>query len=638
MQLRTIGDARWLIGTALGKLVPSVCLMLTLLVAGSAFSGASASDAKRVMLLYSFGREFRPWSEYAKTIRSELNRQTHWPLEIIEQSLVTARYGSDDLEGPFADYLEALVARHPLDLIVSIGAPAAAFVERHRQQIFANTPMVFTAVEQRRLRFSTLSANDAVVAVAHDLPAVIDNILHVLPGTRTIAIVNGNSPLEKFWRAEIEREFKPFEARVTFKWFTALSFEEMTKQAATLPSHSAIFWELLIVDGAGVVYEGDAALTKLHAVANAPIFSFDDSFFGNELVGGPMHSVLEVSHITAAAAVRILGGELPGDISVPPIGFARPKFDWREMQRWNIAESRLPAGSEIYFRPPSIWEQYRWHAIGIGAVVLVQAALIFLLICEQHRRRSAEVLARNSIAELTYMNRIAAAGELSGTIAHEVNQPLTGITTRANAALRWLSASTPDLDKVRAALLQIVDAGHRASEIITNVRAMFRKDSPDKGPVDINNAIQMVLHLVRIELEKHDIEVRLQLGDRLPSVSGIEVQLQQVILNLTMNAIEAVQSAETRVLTVRSSFNKHHTIYVSIEDSGTGIDPAQRDRIFQPLFTTKQRGMGMGLSICASIIANHGGRISVSPGLMKGSNFHFELPAAIQWQTPNLHH
>jgi hypothetical protein len=162
------------------------------------------------MLLYSFGREFRPWSEYAKTIRAELNRQSRWRLDITEHSLVTARYGTADLEGPFADYFEALVTRHPLDLIVSIGAPAAAFVQRQRQRIFANTPMVFTAVEQRRLRYSTLTANDTVVAVAHDLPAVIDNILQVLPGTRTIAIVNGNSPLEKFWRAEIEREFKHF--------------------------------------------------------------------------------------------------------------------------------------------------------------------------------------------------------------------------------------------------------------------------------------------------------------------------------------------------------------------------------------------------------------------------------------------
>ena len=116
---------------------------------------------------------------------------------------------------------------------------------------------------------------------------------------------------------------------------------------SALPPHSAIFWELLIVDATGAVYEGDSALTKVHAVANAPIFSFDNSFFGRELVGGPMHSVLEGSRQAAAVAVRILSGEKPGDIKTPPIGFAAPKFDWREMQRWHISESLLPPGSEV---------------------------------------------------------------------------------------------------------------------------------------------------------------------------------------------------------------------------------------------------------------------------------------------------
>jgi len=607
-------------------------LMFAFLIAWSAPLVAYAADSKRIMLLHSFGRDFRPWSEYAKTIRAELSRQAPWPLDITEHSLVTARYGGEDQEGPFADYFEALFAKHPLDLIVTVGAPATAFVQHHRQRLFSNTPMVFTAVERRRVRYSTLTANDAVVAVGHDLPAVIDNVLQVLPDTKTIAIVNGNSPLENFWRAEIEREFKPFENRVTFEWFTELSFDQMLKRAAALPPHSAIFWELLIVDGAGVVHEGDSALTKLHAVANAPIFSFDDSFFGRELVGGPMHSVAELSELTAAVAIRILGGEKPGDITVLPVGFAKPKFDWREMQRWNIGEGQLPTGSEIFFRPPAMWDQYRWQVIGIGTVLLFQSALIGLLIYEQRRRRSAEVLARNSMAELAYMNRVAAAGELSGTIAHEVNQPLTGITTRASAALRWLSAPLPDLDKVRAALLQIMDAGHRAGEIITNVRAMFTKEIPPKTPVSINEIIRQILHLLRIELEKHDIEVNLELDDRLPLVSGFEIQLQQVTLNLIMNAIDAMHAAEYRVLTVKSSLGKPHTIHVSIQDTGTGIDPAQLNRIFQPLFTTKPRGMGMGLAICSAIITNHGGRIWVSPGSMQGSNFQFELPADIKWR------
>jgi signal transduction histidine kinase len=200
--------------------------------------------------------------------------------------------------------------------------------------------------------------------------------------------------LEAFWREEMRREFKRFEDRVTFTWYNELSFDEMLKRVATLPPHSAIFWELLIVDAAGGVYEGDTALTRLHAVANAPIFSFDDAFFGRELVGGPMHSDREYSQQTAAVAVRVLGGEKPGDIKTSPVGFAAPKFDWRELQRWGIAESRLPLGSEIYFREPSAWDRYRAQILTVSAIVLLQSALIIWLLYEHRRRRNSEAAAR----------------------------------------------------------------------------------------------------------------------------------------------------------------------------------------------------------------------------------------------------
>ena len=307
---------------------------------------ALAAESKRVMVLHSFGRDFKPWSEYAKVIRTELDRQSPWQLEIIEQSPLNARSGDENPEAPFIEYLRALFAKRPLDLIVSIGAPAANLVQRHRQQLFATTPMVFTAVEQRRIQRSSLTENDAVVPIAQNFPAIIENILHVLPDTKTVAVVIGNSPLERLWLEVLRNEFAPFADRLSFIWYNDRSFADILKHSAALPPHSAIFWHQMNVDAAGVVHEGDKGLPTLNAVANAPIFSFTDAFFGGEVVGGPMNSVVEASRLTVAVAVRILGGEKAGDIKIPPIGFATPKFDWRQMQRWGISESRLPPGSE----------------------------------------------------------------------------------------------------------------------------------------------------------------------------------------------------------------------------------------------------------------------------------------------------
>ena len=596
--------------------------LLTLFACATAW----ANEPKRVMLLHSAGRDFKPWSEYAKVIRTELDRQSPWPLEIIEQSLLTARSDDENPEAPFVEYLHALFDKRPLDLIVSIGAPAANFVQRRRQQLFATTPMVFTAVERRRIQYSSLTDNDAVVAIAQNYPAIIENILHVLPDTKTVAVVIGNSPNEDFWLEVLRKELAPFADRLSFIWYNDRSFADMLKHAAALPPHSAIYWHQMNVDAAGVVHQGDKALPALHAVANAPIFAFNDAFFGGEVVGGPMNSVVEASRVTVAVAIRILGGEKAGDIKIPPIGFATPKFDWRQMQRWGISESRLPPGSEIHFREPTAWERYRAQILAICAALLAQAALIGWLIYEHRHRHLAEVLARNSMAELNHMNRVATAGELSASIAHEINQPLTGIVTRASAARRWLARETPDIDKARAALDQIEAAGHRASDIITNIKSMFRKDTEAKSQVDINNLIWTVLELVYIDLRKHQIDLESRLDDQIPPVLGNQVQLQQVILNLIMNAIDSMRSVQPRVLSVRSKLNGADRVHVSIEDSGIGIDPANLGQIFKPLFTTKDQGMGMGLSICHSIIEGHNGRIWVTAGSKSGTIFHFELP------------
>ena len=420
----------------MGIHIRRICATVGLVIFLAAWLDCSAgvtAEPKRVLILHSFGRDFTPWREYASSIRSELERQSPWPLDIQDQSLVSARSSNEDPEAPFIEYLRALYSKNPPDLIVGIGAPAAVFVQRHRQQIFPKAPLVFTAMEQRRIDVAALTEYDSVVAMTHDFAAAIKNILRVLPDTKNVMLVNGYSPNERFWLEEIRREVGPLESRVAFTWTSHLSFEEILKVASELPPHSAIFWHTMYVDGAGVAHEGDSALKRLHAIAKAPIFSLFDVFFEGETVGGPMHSMLEEAQETAAVAIRILNGEAPGDIKVPPTRFATPKFDWREMQRWGISEKNLPPGSEILFRPPTAWEQYRWQILLIAAVVLTQALLIMRLLYEHQRRRRAEVQSLQRMTALAHMNRIATVSELSASIAHELKQPLATIVARQ----RW---------------------------------------------------------------------------------------------------------------------------------------------------------------------------------------------------------
>jgi len=304
----------------------ALVLAAAILLATPARSQADV-EPKRIMMLHSFGVRFKPWTDYAETIRSVISRRARTPLTFHDHSLLNAQSPDDKSDGPFVDYLRALYEEKPPDLVIAFGAPAASFVQGYRDRLFPGTPMVFTAIEARRVQYARLTENDAVVATHNDFAAVLETILRVLPDTKTIVIVNGVSANERFWEGELRRELASFSRRVELKWFTDLPFEDILKKAANLPPHSAIFWHLMNVDAAGVAHEANTALNRLSVSANAPIFSFLDVFFGEALVGGPMQSSRKGSEAAATVALRILEGEKAGDIKTPPIENALPKFD-----------------------------------------------------------------------------------------------------------------------------------------------------------------------------------------------------------------------------------------------------------------------------------------------------------------------
>jgi C4-dicarboxylate-specific signal transduction histidine kinase len=246
---------------------------------------------------------------------------------------------------------------------------------------------------------------------------------------------------------------------------------------------------------------------------------------------------------------------------------------------------------------------------------------------ERHR---AEEALRTAQAELAHVTRVTAMGELAASIAHEVTQPLTGIVTNGNACLHWLAGAPPNIEKARTAVERIIRDSDRASEVIHDIRARAQKAPPRQEPVDLNDLISRTLTFVSSEMTRNQIELQTELAVDLPSVLGDRVQLQQVLLNLMMNAIEAMSSItnRARVLTIRSGRRQALAIVaVEVRDSGIGLDPQRADRLFDAFFTTKPQGMGMGLSICRTIISAHGGSLSNANNADRGATFEFTLPA-----------
>jgi PAS domain S-box-containing protein len=247
------------------------------------------------------------------------------------------------------------------------------------------------------------------------------------------------------------------------------------------------------------------------------------------------------------------------------------------------------------------------------------------------RRRADEAL-RTAQAELARVARLTTMGELVTSIAHEINQPLAAVATNADACLRWLNREKPDLDEARDAVTRIVGNAQRAGDVIRGLRALARKSGPELARFDINDAIQEVLALVRTELQRQGVVLHTDLTVGKRPVFGDRVQLQQVLLNLIINGIEAMSTVteRTRELTVSSALAEPGTVLVAVEDTGTGLDEAIAKRIFEPFFTTKSDGLGMGLSICRSIIAAHGGTLWVSPRPSPGTALRFTVPVGVE--------
>jgi signal transduction histidine kinase len=482
-------------------------------------------------------------------------------------------------------------------------------------------------LEDRRVQYANLTENDTVVSARNDFRFLFESYLGIAPDTKIIAVINGNSPNEQFWQGELLRELKPLEDRIEIRWYDKLSYEDTLKQTASLPPHSAIFWYQMVVDAAGVAHEGDRALTRLYASANAPIFTHDDAFFGQEIIGGPMFSALDLSRKATAAAMRILGGEKPGDIKTPVNQFVAPKYDWRELQRWHISESRLPSGSQIYFREPTVWNLYSWQISFIVTVILTQAGLISILLREHRRRQLAEVQARQRMAELAHVNRFSTAGELTASIAHEINQPLGSILTNAETANAILQSPTPDIAELKEIMRDILQDDRRAAEVIRRIRSLLKKAPFELKNLDLNDLVRQAVDFLSSLTVGRKVElVNVVTPDPLP-ILGDSIQLQQVILNLVVNAIDAMRDTpdEKRIISIRTSRGKSFA-ELSVSDCGPGIAEDKLKEVFEPFFTSKAEGMGMGLSIARTIVEAHSGQISAENRDGGGALFRMRLP------------
>ena len=783
-------------------------LLLALLALLCCASSSPARDAKRariVVLLFPEARLLPEILAVEGAIRPTLDPEG--AVNFYTEYLDLSRLSDAQDEQQMIAFLREKYASRQVDLIMPVAFPTLRFFLKHRAALFPGVPAVFCAANLDAVAGLELGSAITGVRLPSEWGSTLEAALALQPATRRAVVITGTSEIDQNLQAAAAHDLARYGSRIEVAYLAGLPIARLLEEVAVLPKDSIVLFVSLLRDQAGRLFTDPEAVSLIARASSVPVYSWSETHLGHGIVGGRLASFETQGTRAAELAVRVLRGERPETLPVVDGGKTAYMFDDRELRRWGLSASRLPAGSIVRYEEVSLWSLYRWNIVGAGALVAALALLSAGLLVERTGRRRAELslgerlrfetllaeqaatfsrvsgtdvdreieralrriadflavdwsglteysedsqtarvthwwmaegvdpppvalgfdeipwsvtqlrqgetvrftqieelpeseaavdrqtyrrlgvksqvaipltvegavvgaLAFSAVAtertwrdefvqrlqllgevfantlsrrraemegerlrrDLAHVGRVATVGELTTSLAHELTQPLTAILANAQAARRILESDGPDLAELRAIVGDIVDDDKRASEVINRLRGFLKKGTLERSSVDMGELVGQVARLVAGDVVLRSVVIRLELAPDLPPVHGDRVQLQQVVLNLILNGLDAMRDVKpmNRTLVLRTARGAGDSVEVTVQDSGAGIEKADLDNIFEAFYTTKADGLGMGLAIVRSIVEAHGGRVGARNNPEGGASFSFTLPAVTE--------
>jgi signal transduction histidine kinase len=558
-------------------------------------------------------------------LRGTLSGHADARVTIYGENLDLTRFGGAAYAESMKRHFSEKYRDRPIGVIIAIGVGTLEHALQWREELWPGVPIVFAMLDETDFAKLGRPADVTGVVVRNPLTGAIRAARAVVPGLDTVALVGDDWDRQVLF-SHWDREIPAATSGLKVIDMVGQKMADIKNRVADLPARSAIIYTAVFSDGEGTFYPPSTALGIIAKKANRPIVVGAEPLLPAGGIGGYVLIPTEIGADAARLAMRVLDGERAGDVA-PVTRDAKPLFNWNQMQRWNVSESSLPEGSQVRLREPTIFEQYRWQSMAVFAALFIQAGLIVFLLHERHLRRDAEAESRNRMSELAHVNRQATAGELSSSIAHELNQPLGSILANAETAEMILKSERPDLEEIREILADIKRDDQRAGEVIRRLRGYLTRTPFETKDIDLNQIMGETFKFLSVQATAHNIALYLQTAPGELRIKGDPVQLQQVILNLVVNSMDAMATIPYgRTVIGRTELNGGSTVEISISDSGPGIPADKLAQVFDPFYTTKDKGMGIGLSIARTIILAHKGRIWAENQSGGGAAFHFTLP------------
>ena len=599
------------------------CLAMCISVEGHA---QEPPTTKRILLLHQGGVGEPLRARFDVAFIDAVRSADSIPIDLYEETIETRRFPGSQQSWLVKEFLRNKYVDRTIDVIVATAIGPLTFARLNRGMFGAPAIVAIVPPSGR-----VADSHDYITGLLGGswVNGTVDLALSLLPGTQSVFVVDGARDDTGEQETEVERQLKAPARNLSLVFLRNLPLSDVVSRVAAVPANSIVLFVRQTMRSPSEDLDQFEALDQIVKAAPVPVLSEVEEFMGHGILGGHVWRSEADAKRLADMATRIASGVAVRDIPIGGLTYTNI-VDWQQLRRWNIPESRLPHGSIVLFRPQSFFESSQGYVVGGLVVFTAQLALIVGLLVQRVWRRRAEADARRTHEHLAHLTRVSAMGELAASLAHELNQPLTAIRANAQAARRLLSADAAPQGGLKDILQDIVDDNKRAAEVIRRMREMVTKRAPERGHVDVNEVVHAVTKLVASDSIIRQVSIDLDLAPEALIVDADRVQLEQVVLNLLLNALEAA-STSNRVphkVVIATNMSDRHAAHVIVRDNGPGLTTGSEWRVFEPFYTTKGSGMGMGLSIGRSIIEAHGGNIWAATAIELGAEFHFTLPRA----------
>ena len=612
--------------------------VLALCAPASRAAAQQVARPTRVLVLYQQQAETRPMLEFAERLRLTISRELGSSVEFYQEALDFDRFTGLEQSSPLAEYLNAKYRRFGIDVVVPVGGRALKFAVDQLGHVLPNVSIVFALCAMPQTDPAAQPQNvTGRISPASRFAPTLEMARRLQPDAERIVVVGGAGPADSTSVAAVVSAAATLGESLELTALQGLPLDELLPRLRRIPPRSIVVFANYRMDGRGHAYEPLDIVGSVAHAAPAPMYTQLASYIGEGVVGGSVLRFDDEAVRTGRLVVRVLRRR-PGD-RMPPVELIDNAFvvDWRQLQRWGLSEARLPPRTEFLFREPTLWQRYRTMVLVTLAVIGAELLLIGSLLVERRRRKHAQLvaeeqerLADETRRQVAHMGRVALVGELTATMSHELRQPLAAIRMNAEAGAKIVARDTGQFDDEEREICgeifnEIVADDVLASDIITRVRALVRREELPQQPVDLNEICRTSARLLQYDTLTRKAEITLTLDPKLPTVTGDPVQLQQVVLNLIVNALDAA-SASMRPEVAISTVARDSEVEIAVRDNGPGLTADVEQHLFESFFTTKPHGLGLGLPIVHSIIERHHGRVGAENAEQGGAIFRVTMP------------